>query len=130
MLKGKKEKWESKRKSKEIRLLIGYGSQFNSLPVSIRKRRYNSKGSQDWEKRVEVADFERNGVTTPNRLSDATHLPHSHSLHAQTHTHTNPHTYMAGVLVRLSACECQILITQWSAGHVPSHQTMSNFIRA
>lgn len=74
-----------KGESKEIRLLIVCGSQFSLLPVPIRKRRYKSKGwgREDREKRVEVSEFECNGVKTPSRLSDAAHLPHSHT---QTHT--------------------------------------------
>ncbi len=48
---------------------------------------------------VEVAEFEHNGVKTPNRLSDAAHLPHNHFLHTQKHT--------AGVSLFVCVrCEC------------------------
>lgn len=79
--KRRKKRGRKKRTSNEIRLLIGYVSQFSSLPVSIRTGRYNRTGIEDREKRVEVAEFERNEVRIPNRLSDAAHSPHSHFLH-------------------------------------------------
>lgn len=87
---------EEKGESKEIRLLIVCGSQFSLLPVPIRKRRYKSKGwgREDREKRVEVSEYECNGVKTPSRLSDAAHLPHKHTL----------------VFVCGSACECTPVI--------------------
>lgn len=85
-----------------MKLLIGYISQFSSLPVPIRNGRYNSKGREDRGKMVEVAEFEHNGVKTSNGLSDAAHLPHNHFLH--THKHT------ACVLVFVYwRCECMLV---------------------
>lgn len=57
-VKRKREKGERKWDSREIRLLIGYGSQFSSLPLPITKRRYNSKGGgiEDREKTVNVVE--------------------------------------------------------------------------
>lgn len=50
--KRRKKRGRKKGTSKEIRLLIGYVSQFSSLPVSIRTGRYNRTGIEDREKRV------------------------------------------------------------------------------
>lgn len=117
-------KGEERRKSKEIKLLIVYGSQFSSLPVSIR-RGYTIEKEQmmrwrGWRWRG-LSIMESRPLTGFQMLFTC----HSQSLLAHTHTHAN----IRLVLLCLSACELLILITQWSEGHVPSHHTMSNLIR-
>lgn len=88
-VKRKKEKGERKWDSTEIRLLIGYSSQFSSLPLPITKRRYNSKrggGGRGQGEENECGG--KLSVMESRPLTGCQFLHCGYSLHAQNNTLT------------------------------------------
>lgn len=82
-VKRKREKVERKWDSREIRLLIGCGPQFSSLPLPITKRRYNSKGGGE-----EGGCGGRLSVMESRPLTACQFLLCCYPLHAHNHTLT------------------------------------------